>query len=94
MQGMVLISFGLVIIIISCLLTYLAAKTKILRNIPALISLLGVLYFGIGPQIFNYANGITIGITFMILGIFCGIAFISSLITLMCINITKKKNEG
>ncbi|MCY6354133.1 hypothetical protein [Clostridium sp. ZS2-4] len=86
MNAMVLVLLGVFFIIISCLLTHFTSKTsksKILKYIPVLTSLLGVLYFGIGPQIFNYVHGVTIGITFMILGIFCGIAFVTSLITLI-----------
>lgn len=96
MKGMIFIFFVLFLIIISCAFTYFASKTsksKILKYIPVSICLLGVLYFGIGPQMFNYAHGITRGLTFMFLGIFFGIAFVISLITLIYINITNRNKK-
>ena len=94
MTGIVFILFSLFIILVSSSLTYLAFKTsklKTLKYIPSFICLLGVLFFGIGPQVFNYVHGVTAGITFLLLGVLFGIAFIISVITLVLLILTNKK---
>ncbi len=94
MVGITFILFFIFINFISSFLTYLAfkkSKTKTLKFIPSLICLLGVLVFGIGPQVFNYVHGITLGITFLLLGVFFGIAFLISVITLFYLILTSKK---
>ncbi|GAA0182716.1 hypothetical protein SH2C18_50460 [Clostridium sediminicola] len=94
MDVSVFLLMGVSFIIINCFLTYFISKRsqhKILRYIPVLISLVGALYFGISPQFINY--GISIGITFMVLGVFCGVAFVTSSITLIGSNIVDKNKR-
>ncbi|WBW96675.1 hypothetical protein [Oceanirhabdus sp. W0125-5] len=96
MIGIVFTLFSIFFILISSFLTYVAFKQNksiTLRFIPSFMCLLGILFFGIGPYIFNYAKGITLGLIFLFLGIFSGIAFWVSVITLIYLMLIYKNND-
>ena len=96
MKALIFILFSLFFAIINCIFTYFAWKTsksKIVKYVPVSISLVGALYFGIGPRIFAFHHGITVGLTFVFLGIFFGISFIGSSVTLIFINIIKNNKK-
>lgn len=86
------ILFSICLVVISALITltfYRKFRHKLIRISPLILSFLGTMVFGIGPFIFDYAQGVSLGLLYLFLGIYFGIAFISSFATLIYIRIKK-----
>ena len=86
------ILFAICLVVISAIFAYSFYRRfskKILKYAPIIVFLLGALYFGFGPYVFNYASGKTIGLVYLSLGVFFGIALVSSICTLIYFKIKK-----
>jgi hypothetical protein len=90
MESITFFIIGFCVILISLFITKKLINIKIIKYLPSIICFIGLMYFGIGPQIFHYVHGITLGIYYMILGMIFGIALLTSLVTLIYYNLIKK----
>lgn len=86
------ILFAICLVVISAIFSYSFYRRfdrKILKFAPTVLFFLGTLYFGAGPYLFDYAQGISMGILYLFLGIFFAIGLISSIGTLVYFKIKK-----